>query len=52
MKNPVAIPADPEIADVLKVKCLSCHAIGANGGQLYPELNGIGSRQTVARYLG
>ncbi|MFB9325665.1 cytochrome c oxidase subunit II [Paenibacillus aurantiacus] len=50
-KSPVALPADQEIADVLTNQCLSCHAVGANGGQMYPNLTGIGSRESVAGIL-
>ncbi|GGD80409.1 cytochrome c oxidase subunit 2 [Paenibacillus nasutitermitis] len=48
MKEPVALPADKEVADLLTSQCLSCHAIGANGGQTYPNLTGVGSRDSVA----
>ncbi|QYR22610.1 cytochrome c oxidase subunit II [Paenibacillus sp. sptzw28] len=51
MKEPVALPENQEIADVLTKQCLSCHAIGANGGQLYPSLTGIGSRDSIAGIL-
>ncbi|WP_091225349.1 cytochrome c oxidase subunit II [Paenibacillus sp. BC26] len=51
MKNPVALPENQEIAELLNKQCLSCHAIGGNGGQIYPNLTGIGSRQSVAGIL-
>ncbi|BBH22182.1 cytochrome c oxidase subunit 2 [Paenibacillus baekrokdamisoli] len=51
MKAPVALPADKDVADVLNNQCLSCHAIGANGGQLFPNLTGIGGREAVAGIL-
>ncbi|NBD23929.1 cytochrome c oxidase subunit II [Paenibacillus glycinis] len=50
MKNPVAPPQDQEVADLLNKQCLSCHAIGSNGAA-FPNLMGIGSRQTVAGIL-
>ncbi|SDX74163.1 cytochrome c oxidase subunit 2 [Paenibacillus sp. CF384] len=51
MKNPVALPENQEIAELLNKQCLSCHAIGGNGGQIYPNLTGIGSKQSVAGIL-
>ncbi|MBO7747667.1 cytochrome c oxidase subunit II [Paenibacillus sp. MWE-103] len=51
MKNPVALPQDQEVADLLNKQCLSCHAIGGNGGPAFPNLTGIGGRQTVAGIL-
>ncbi|MBW7452953.1 cytochrome c oxidase subunit II [Paenibacillus sepulcri] len=51
MKEPVALPADQATADLITNQCLSCHAIGANGGQTYPNLTGIGSRDAVAGIL-
>ncbi|MBM7568224.1 cytochrome c oxidase subunit 2 [Paenibacillus sacheonensis] len=51
MKNPVALPEDQEIATVLNKQCLTCHAIGDKGVQLYPNLTGIGSRESVGGKL-
>ncbi|RAP75002.1 cytochrome c oxidase subunit II [Paenibacillus montanisoli] len=51
MKNPVALPADAEVAELLNKQCLSCHAIGGNGGPAFPNLTGIGSRESVAGIL-
>ncbi|AZN39736.1 cytochrome c oxidase subunit II [Paenibacillus albus] len=51
MKNPVQLPDDQQVADLLNKQCLSCHAIGDKGVQLYPNLTGIGSRQAVAGIL-
>lgn len=51
MKNPVALPQDQETADLLKDQCLSCHAIGGNGAPVFPNLTGIGNRETVAGIL-
>jgi cytochrome c oxidase subunit 2 len=51
MKNPVALPEDQEIATVLNKQCLTCHAIGDKGVQLYPNLTGVGSRESVGGKL-
>ncbi len=51
MKNPVALPENQEIAELLNKQCLSCHAIGDKGGPAFPNLTGIGSRQAVAGIL-
>ncbi|CAH1207988.1 Cytochrome c oxidase subunit 2 [Paenibacillus plantiphilus] len=50
-KAPVALPQDQELADLLTNQCLSCHAIGDKGGKVYPNLTGIGSRESVAGIL-
>ncbi|QHW31242.1 cytochrome c oxidase subunit II [Paenibacillus rhizovicinus] len=50
MKSPVAPPQDQEVADVLNKQCLTCHAIGSSGAA-YPNLMGIGGKQTVAGIL-
>ncbi|RRJ63744.1 cytochrome c oxidase subunit II [Paenibacillus oralis] len=51
MKAPVQTIADPELAEVFKTQCLSCHAVGDQGGPVGPNLTGIGSRETVASIL-
>lgn len=51
IKEPVALPADPELQDLLVNQCLTCHAIGDQGSPAYPSLTGIGSRATVAGIL-
>ncbi|MBP2001648.1 cytochrome c oxidase subunit 2 [Paenibacillus shirakamiensis] len=51
MKAPVAMPEDKATAELLKNQCLSCHAIGDQGGPLAPNLTGIGSRESVASIL-
>ncbi|EFM11253.1 cytochrome c oxidase, subunit II [Paenibacillus curdlanolyticus YK9] len=50
-KAPVALPSDPAIKDSLVKNCLSCHAVGDQGGLSYPNLTDIGSRLTVAGIL-
>jgi cytochrome c oxidase subunit 2 len=51
-KEPVALPSDPAIADTFSKQCLSCHAIGDKGtAGAYPDLTGIGGRETVAGFL-
>jgi len=51
MKAPAVMPADPAIAEAFQAKCLSCHAVGDQGGSAGPNLTGIGSRQTIAGIL-
>jgi cytochrome c oxidase subunit 2 len=51
MKAPAQMPADAEIAEKFTSQCLSCHAVGENGGNSAPNLTGIGSRQTVGGIL-
>jgi len=51
MKAPAVLPEDPAIADAFQKKCLSCHAVGELGGPVYPNLTGIGDRETVAGIL-
>ncbi len=51
IKEPVALPSDPAIAEVFESKCLTCHAVGAFGGPAFPNLTGIGSRESVAGIL-
>lgn len=51
MKAPVQTIQDPAVAEVFKTQCLSCHAIGDQGGPVGPNLTGIGSRETVASIL-
>lgn len=51
MKAPAVMPADAELADAFTSQCLSCHAVGENGGSAGPNLTGIGSRITVGGIL-
>jgi len=51
MKAPAKLPEDPAIAEVFEKKCLSCHAVGDKGVPVYPDLTGIGDRETVAGIL-
>ncbi|HEY2492295.1 MAG TPA: cytochrome c oxidase subunit II [Paenibacillus sp.] len=51
MKAPVEPIADQALALTFKNQCLSCHAIGDQGGSVGPNLTGIGSRETVASIL-
>ncbi|KRE44847.1 cytochrome c oxidase subunit II [Paenibacillus sp. Soil522] len=51
LQEPVALPSDPAIAKAFESKCLSCHAVGDLGGPAYPNLTGIGSRETVGGIL-
>jgi cytochrome c oxidase subunit 2 len=51
IQEPVALPSDPAIAAAFESKCLSCHAVGDLGGPVYPNLTGIGSRETVGGIL-
>ncbi|HEY4391552.1 MAG TPA: cytochrome c oxidase subunit II [Paenibacillus sp.] len=51
MKAPAVLPEDPAVAEVFKSQCLTCHAVGDQGGPLAPNLTGIGSRETVASIL-
>lgn len=51
MKAPAVMPADAELAEKFTAQCLSCHAVGENGGNSAPNLTGLGSRETVAGIL-
>ncbi|WP_212940127.1 cytochrome c oxidase subunit II [Paenibacillus antibioticophila] len=51
MKAPAVLPEDPAVAEVFRTQCLSCHAVGDQGGPIGPNLTGIGSRETVASIL-
>ena len=51
IQEPVALPSDPEVAAAFESKCLSCHAVGDLGGPAYPNLTGIGSRESVGGIL-
>lgn len=51
IQEPVALPSDPAIAAAFESKCLSCHAVGDLGGPAFPNLTGVGSRETVAGIL-
>ena len=51
MAAPAVMPEDPAIAELLASQCLTCHAIGDQGISLYPDLTGIGGRESVAGIL-
>ncbi|CAM3104044.1 cytochrome c oxidase subunit II [Paenibacillus sediminis] len=51
MKEPAKLPEDPQIAETFKNQCLTCHAVGDQGGPAAPNLTGIGGRETVASIL-
>ncbi|MFS0725962.1 cytochrome c oxidase subunit II [Paenibacillus sp. 1P07SE] len=51
MAAPAILPEDPAIAELLASQCLTCHAIGEEGLDVYPNLTGIGSRESVAGIL-
>lgn len=51
IQEPVALPSDPAIAAAFESKCLTCHAVGDLGGPAFPNLTGIGSRQSVGGIL-
>ena len=51
MKEPGKLPADPAISQVFQKQCLTCHAVGDKGLQLYPNLTGVGGRETVGGIL-
>lgn len=50
-KQPAVLPADTELAEKFRTNCLSCHAVGDQGGPIGPSLTGIGSRETIASIL-
>ncbi|MFD2115701.1 cytochrome c oxidase subunit II [Paenibacillus yanchengensis] len=50
MKEPTALPTDPDIASALESQCLTCHAVGPENSP-YPSLKGIGSRESVGGVL-
>lgn len=49
--EPAVLPADTALAEKFKTNCLSCHAVGDQGGAMGPNLTGIGSRETIASIL-
>ncbi|ASS68520.1 cytochrome c oxidase subunit II [Paenibacillus sp. D51F] len=51
MKEPGQLPADAAISDVFQKQCLTCHAVGDKGLQLYPNLTNIGDRETIGGIL-
>jgi cytochrome c oxidase subunit 2 len=51
MKTPTELPTDAALAEVLTKQCLSCHAIDGSAGSAFPNLAGIGSRESVAGIL-
>ena len=50
-KAPAVLPEDKQLAEKFKTNCLSCHAVGDQGGFSAPNLTGIGSRETIAGIL-
>lgn len=50
-KAPAVLPEDPQLAEKFKNQCLTCHAVGDQGGFSGPNLTGIGSRETIAGIL-
>jgi cytochrome c oxidase subunit 2 len=51
MKAPAVLPEDTQLAEKFKTNCLSCHAVGDQGGPVAPNLTGIGGKQSVAGIL-
>ncbi|MFC4776304.1 cytochrome c oxidase subunit II [Paenibacillus sp. GCM10023252] len=51
IQEPVALPSDPAVKEAFVKKCLTCHAVGDQGGFAYPNLTGIGSRESVGGIL-
>ncbi|HUC93799.1 MAG TPA: cytochrome c oxidase subunit II [Paenibacillus sp.] len=51
MKAPAVLPEDPALAAKFQSQCLSCHAVGNLGGPAFPNLTGIGDRETVGGIL-
>lgn len=51
MKAPAVLPEDPALAEKFKSACLTCHAVGDQGGISGPNLTGIGSKESVAGIL-
>lgn len=49
--SPVELPSDPDLAAAFESKCLNCHAVGEYGGSAFPNLTGIGSRESVGGVL-
>lgn len=51
MKEPMVAIEDPALAETFKNQCLTCHAVGDQGGVTGPSLTGIGSKESVASML-
>lgn len=51
MKQPMIAIEDAALAETFKNQCLTCHAIGDQGGVGGPSLTGIGSKESVASML-
>ncbi|MEK5060569.1 cytochrome c oxidase subunit II [Paenibacillus shunpengii] len=51
MQAPAVLPEDEQLAEKFKSACLSCHAVGDQGGPLGPNLTGIGGRESIASML-
>ena len=51
MMEPSALPQDTNIAAVFESQCLACHAIDQQSPSAYPNLKGIGSRESVGGIL-
>lgn len=51
MKQPAKLPDDPALAEVFSSQCLTCHAVGDQGGTTMPNLTGVGDRSSIAGIL-
>lgn len=51
IQTPAAMPSDPGVAAAFESQCLSCHAVSSSGNSPYPNLTGIGSRNSVGGIL-
>lgn len=51
MKAPAVLPTDAAIATTFEQKCLTCHAVGDQGGAAGPNLTGIGNKLAVASVM-
>ena len=51
MKQPMIAIEDAALAETFKNQCLTCHAVGDQGGVGGPSLTGMGSKESVASML-
>ena len=51
MLEPTALPDDPDVAAAFQSQCLTCHAVDQSSPSAYPNLKGIGSRESVGGIL-
>lgn len=51
MMEPTALPEDANLAATFESQCLKCHAIDQQSASAYPNLKGIGSRESVGGIL-